>query len=211
MVTRKDSSSAITEERYTRLVVEFANTGQLTGALLRVPGIRLLVPLESFTGKVERNVVVGHVSTEELERLRGRLREGLSAIAQDTIGKEDLRKFGAEASELKIEPTYDFDDTGRLTASYHYFPPGASAAIAYGVMLLADAARPFRGDLKQCRLTTCGRFFFSSDSPAATGRDRARYCTPEHMLEAHRATSAERTRKWRKRKAEATRRPKQRG
>jgi hypothetical protein len=193
---------SVTEAKFARLVVHFANTGQLTGALLTTPGLRVLVPMDSGGKKlVQRDVVMGHVPTEELERLRKRLREVLTAITRDTVGAKDLQWLSDDASALKIEPSYQVDKHGKLTATYTYFPPGISAAISYGVLVIADTARALRADLKQCRLERCGCFFFSSDSPAATGRDRARYCTPEHMIEAHKATSAERTRRWRERKA----------
>jgi hypothetical protein len=81
----------------------------------------------------------------------------------------------------------------------HYLPADPTAALAYAVLLVADTERPFRADSKQCRLETCAKFFFSSDTPAPTGRDRSRYCTPAHRNEAHHATSAERMRRWRER------------
>lgn len=189
---------AITEERFTRLCVEFANSGQLTGPLLRIPGVRLLVAVGSFTDKrLSRGAVAGHLPSPELEALRKQFRADLTAIVGGRLDGRNLRRLAAAASKVHITPAYTVDSDGKLHSSFRYQHENAAAAIAYGTLLVADEGRTFRADLRQCCLKSCGRFFFKTDTPAATGRDRDRYCEPAHREEAHKATSAARTRRWR--------------
>ena len=200
MVTFTETPPAITEERLTRLVAEFANTGELTGVLLRIPGVRLLVAIDR-NGRVIPGEVHGHAPTKDLSDSQKQLCTDLVAILHDELDGRNLRRLTVTANKMKITPKYQVDSEGKLAAVYHYDPEGPAAAIAYGTLLIADTARPFRRDLKRCRLESCGRFFFSSDSPALSGRDRTKFCSPEHLQLHHQSTSAERVRKWRKDKA----------
>jgi hypothetical protein len=201
MVTGSELPPAITEERFTRLVVEFANSGQLTDVLLRIPGIRLLAELASFTGRAVPGRIRGHLPTPELDALRERLRDDLTAIIHDDIDGRNLRRLASAAAKTDINPRYEIDPHGKLIARLIYKHESPAAAIAYGTLLMADEGRPFRRDLKQCQLKGCGLFFFASDSPAQTGRNRSRFCTPEHMHEHHKSTGAERVRRHRERQA----------
>jgi hypothetical protein len=207
MVTFKEVPPAITEQRYTRLIAEFANSGQLTGVLLRIPGVQLLAQIDR-SGQVIPGTAVSNVPIEhwkELREIHEQLRKDLSALLHAGIDPKGLRRL-TEAARMQATPQFRIDSNGELLRTWHYMPEGPAAAIAYGVLLIADAAGPYQRDLKQCRLDSCGRFFFSSDSPAATGRDRSRYCTPEHMGKAHKQTSAARTRRWRERKVKKAKR-----
>jgi hypothetical protein len=205
MTTADDAVPAITEAKFTRLCVDFANTGQLKGVLLRVPGVRLLVAIDQ-KGEVLPDGVHGNLPTPELEALRKRLQAHLAAITHDRpISLVDLKKLSAAASRTSINPVYSISDNGALETSYRYLPESIEAAISYGVLLMVDTERPYRRDLKRCCLPACSRYFFSSDSPAATGRDRVLYCSRDHMIERHKSTSAERTRRWRERRTERLR------
>jgi hypothetical protein len=195
----------ITEAAFTRLCVDFANTGQLSGLLLRVPGVRLLVAIDR-KGEVIPESIHGHLPTPELEVVRKRLRNLLSAIANDRpIIATELRKMAAAASHTQMTPMYSIKPNGVLESSYRYMPENIEAAISYGVLLMADVGRPYRRDLKKCCLPSCSRYFFSSDSPAPTGRDRVLYHSPECMIAKHKTTSADRTRRWRERRTERLR------
>jgi hypothetical protein len=200
MVTLVNVPPAVTEARFTRLVAEFANSGQLTGVLLRIPGVRLLSAIDK-TGRAIPGGIHGHIPTPELDALREQLRADLTAITQDKLDGRNLRRLTTAAAKVQITPKYEIDSQGKLIFTYQYLPESPAAAISYGTLLMADQGRPFRRDLKKCQREGCGRFFFSSDSPALTGRDRSRFCTPEHMDEHHKSTSAERVRRWRERAA----------
>jgi hypothetical protein len=63
------------------------------------------------------------------------------------------------------------------------------AALAVGILLVMDPARPFAKALCRCKLPSCGRFYLASKNPKGGPANRT-YCKPEHRDEHH--NSAER-------------------
>lgn len=86
----------------------------------------------------------------------------------------------------------------QLLVAYRYAPQDLSATLAYVLLLLADPNRGYGRELSQCRLNRCQKFFFSVRPE--TGRPRTRYCSDEHMKEAHQASASQRVRISRERK-----------
>jgi hypothetical protein len=71
---------------------------------------------------------------------------------------------------------------------------------AYVDTLLLDDANAIGGDLCQCRLQECGKFFLSKKP--ATGRPQRFYCSEEHMLKVHQQASPERRKRAQAKKAQ---------
>jgi hypothetical protein len=66
----------------------------------------------------------------------------------------------------------------------HYYIAGTWLdAINVGTALLLDRERGFGKLLCQCRLESCGKFFF--EKKPAIGRPSRNYCSKRHMLRAH--------------------------
>lgn len=79
----------------------------------------------------------------------------------------------------------------------HYLIFGLDGFDTFVRMLLLDET--FSGELCQCRLESCRRFFLVKKPE--TGRPQRFYCRREHMLEMHAAESSQRARQSRARKA----------
>jgi len=73
-----------------------------------------------------------------------------------------------------------------------------SSLETYISILLLDEKRGFGKDLRKCSLDGCEKFFLVYRPP--TGRPQTRYCTREHMNEAHTRTATNRARKSRETK-----------
>jgi hypothetical protein len=201
-------SPALTERELLHHVVDFAN-GKMPAGPLIAPGVRVLPPRPVQSGRPN---IIDVVPTDELERQRMQLREDLAAA----VGKglppqtvERLRKAALQMVDMTV--AHEFERTRSrprlryLRARRYYLPMNLDAILAHSVLLLRDETLALGGDLKQCALPHCRRFFFSSEtakrlgekSGKPRGRPRALFCSDEHMREAHQATGAARTRKWR--------------
>jgi hypothetical protein len=184
-----------------RLGLAFANAGTLDGPLLRAPGVRVLPPLGAASDWVPTSADV--VSDEKLAETRTRFRQNINAAIRSTASPQSLDRLKEAAAAMVAVPTFRVECRLRraLRVAWHYIPTNLESILAYVVLLLLDEERGFGTDLKSCSLPECGLLFFSSDRTAKTGRPRERFCTEEHMHEAHRRTSAARTQRYRKRKA----------
>jgi hypothetical protein len=98
-----------------------------------------------------------------------------------------VMRFRQEPKMLRIEPVL--------------LPSRPGAAIDYGIALLM-AGQPEGSHLCYCHLPTCEKFFFAHRRKTS-GLVRTKYCTEDHMAEAHKAGNAERLRRFRKRRAKA--------
>lgn len=73
-------------------------------------------------------------------------------------------------------------------------------ALAFVLTLLLNPNKEFSSGLGHCEFEPCGKFFLAARSKAG-GRPRIKYCSEEHMLEAHNAGAVKRVQKHRARKA----------
>jgi hypothetical protein len=189
----------LSEAQFVRLVVEFLNSGDPRGALARLPGVRAGIFRGPPGSVVDRKTGRPAVMTDETAETFVSGRRDLDAIVRNELPGASVARLRAEARRTVLAPSYEVT-SGELRVMFHHMPQGVRAAIAYGALLMWDAVRPFRKDLKRCRLPGCGRFFFASDRVGPKGgRPRYAYCCDEHM-EAGQTPGAERTRKWRREK-----------
>lgn len=132
-----------------------------------------------------------HDRHEAAEAMRARLRELLGALLDDKPAA--TRALIARADEplrqvwglpvLQREP--------HLHLATRWVATSAHALEAFVSLVLLDEERPYGRLLRRCQLEGCGRFFLMQKPKA--GVPRYRYCTREHMLEAHARKSYERT------------------
>ena len=184
--------TALQRQRYPRTwirrVVEFANTGKLgplVGVLRRGAVAPDAVSAAGLRARVVADLELIAAGAELSDSTVQRLLDGTDGL---TI---TVAKFGKADRELVLLTTAD-----RLEALTSY------------VTLLLYQARPderqFPGDLRRCQLESCSRFFFARDQlEAHGGRPVTKFCSREHMLEHHAQSGAERTAKYRQRKADA--------
>jgi len=218
---RGQPGPALTERELLQLVVNFANGGKLAGPLLHAPGVRFLVPLERsqdgqrwVAGTLDHDPTAADVApTEHLAQLRAQLTQDLASAIGKGLPQKDLDRLKSAASQMVATPAYEIQQQrqGRsyaqrrhLHVRWHYVPLSLEATLALAVLWLRDDDLKLGADLKRCKLETCGRFFFSSARAEQTGKQAGRppelYCDNAHMIEAHKATAAERTRRWREKK-----------
>lgn len=85
-----------------------------------------------------------------------------------------------------------------VSVKHQIIPENLEAALSYTLLLLLDSSKDYGRNLSRCRLPKCRRFFFILRPK--TGRARKKYCTTDHMNEAHKAKGPERVRKSRAKK-----------
>jgi len=129
---------------------------------------------------------------------RAWFREALASIVDGRKGKvHELRRTLTDHMDGVVFVP-DVEWTGRSlverTRVYALRPMGA---LVYVVMLLLDEKRGHFKSLRQCKLDGCHRYFLSY----STGGRPPVYCCSEHRVLAASLTGAERTERWRKRKA----------
>lgn len=192
---------SLAERELLDFVLGFANEGLLDGPLLRAPGVRVIAPLGA--GPEWKPTPADVAPSEFLEHLRIQLRQDLTAVIVQTVSPHGLARLKKAASRMVATPHFTIERRLQrsLRVNWQYTPTSLESLLGYTVLLLLDDQRGFGVDLKRCSLTECGLFFFSSDRTKETGKPRERFCSNDHMFEAHRRTSASRTRKYRARKA----------
>lgn len=80
-----------------------------------------------------------------------------------------------------------------------YYALDFQAMCAFALALLLDESKGFGAALKKCKLGPCHNFFLSL--PSAAGGRPPLYCSRDHQAEYAAVGGAERTERWRKRKA----------
>jgi hypothetical protein len=146
------------------------------------------------------------VPEKQGQRVRQELIRDLCVVASGTrLPASDLSILLERAKHLSISPQGYDAQGGAVIYTFSYW--NWAAMCSYQVLVL-DAARRdgkyFPGDLRRCRLDSCGRFFFMSDlRESFRGRPRSTYCCAEHMLAQHLTTSADRVARHRKRRRAA--------
>jgi len=141
---------------------------------------------------------------QDAEALRARLRGIFWSVLTDR--KAAVRTLLAESrtslERLWLLPILRATPGGVRLENRMVFLDEASLCFYIEVLLLDDA-RAFGKDLCRCRRPGCERLFLAQKP--ATGRPQRRYCTREHMLEAHALGSTRRARRSRARRAAARR------
>jgi hypothetical protein len=133
---------------------------------------------------------------------RSQVRADLEAIASGKdLPDAAIKRLRQEASGVTIQ-VEEFRKTDReILLRYS----GDDIAIASYLTLLIYQARPddrkFPGDLRLCRLESCGNLFFASDVQSPDGGPRPVFCCREHMLKKHALSGADRVRKHREHRA----------
>jgi hypothetical protein len=159
-----DAPALMETEFVHRVVEDFGNRGQLTG---------VMSALAAASGETELSVKI----------LRDEFRMDLGIIASGKVSKGFRNKIYYEGDRVVLVTRTD--ESG---VAYCFFPESLEAVIGYALKLLVKG--PYGGDLKQCQLKECERFFFVSvrrrKSGQETGRRPDRYCSKECMKVAHR-------------------------
>jgi hypothetical protein len=193
----------LTERELLRVVIDFANDGSLGDPLIRAPGIRFLPP--HGAGPNWQPTAADVVPPERLTNVRAQLRADLAAAIGKGFTPPDAQRIRAAAREVVAIPI-DYESVSTRTrprqryvrTRWYFIPMSLEAILARAVLWLRDETLGLGADLRQCALQRCRAFFFASEKAKARGRPRI-YCRDDHMNEAHEATGAERTRKWRER------------
>lgn len=159
-----------------RLVIEFANEGTIEGRAL---------------------------PERQAQRVRQEVQRDLALVAQgQPLSESDIKALLERAKHLTISPQGYDSAAGAVTYTFSYWNWAAYAS--YNILVMNAARKDghaFPGDLRRCRLESCGRFFFMSDLRGPLrGRPRSAYCCAEHMLARHLATSADRVARHRQRR-----------
>ncbi len=156
----------------------------------------LKVPATLLEGNVVPALYVHH--EPEFIALREQLRQDLAAVGSGQMAPRTISRLKASARRVVMAPG---GTSGRLI---HYLPENHEALLAHVVMSMRDDALEHEGgDLRRCKLESCGLFFLSSDRTKETGRPREAYCSNECMLKQHRSTSSDRVRRYRERQRRA--------
>jgi hypothetical protein len=111
-----------------------------------------------------------------------------------SLSEASIRRLLDRARHLTITP-HGFDlEAGAVVFMFSFWNWAAIAS--YEVLALAEARRrdsAFPGDLRRCRLESCGKFFFMGDlRQTLRGRPRSLYCSKAHMFEQHSTGNARR-------------------
>jgi hypothetical protein len=129
----------------------------------------------------------------ETER-RTILRNLLSGIVDDPIKALDrFLPVGTDfPRNIWMLPSLQRERRGATLKGHIFITEPESFDIFVSILLL-DEERGFGTDLCRCTLQGCEKFFLVYKPPI--GRPQSRYCTREHMLEAHARTATKRARK----------------
>lgn len=132
-----------------------------------------------------------HDRHEAAEAMRTRLRELLGALLDNkpAARRALVARAGQPLREVWGLPVLQREP--HLHLSTRWVATSAEALEAFVSLLLLDEERPYGRLLRRCQLEGCGRFFLMQKPKS--GVPRYRYCTREHMLEAHARTSYART------------------
>jgi hypothetical protein len=114
------------------------------------------------------------------------LREQLSDVVQnpDSATAEYGIKYAMLNGHVVVVPLVHLTDEQDVQVRELVLARDVRFAAHYAVCRLLDPDGPFASKLCQCRLESCGKFFFEQ-RPESGGRPRRYYCCAEHMAEAH--------------------------
>lgn len=204
-LAQSGSDTSVSRRDLLKLAIDFANTGNLTGALLHVPGLKLPRSLMEASHKHKLTVMLNVGGDPEqlkaLKQFRADLAAAAAAGSDDLLTKPVAKRLMKDAARMVLVPRYELKAAGNVEKSFHYLPESIEAVLAYTVLTLRE--KEFKSDFARCQLESCGKFFFKSDSVEGPGRHRTSYCCAEHMNLQHRSKVAERVKKHRENKAKA--------
>ena len=192
--------SPLSETELIEQVIEFANTGNPSSFALLWTGVRM--PSEALA---RAHSVLSDESQPPIWIERVALQEDLAAIVEEKVTREIRVMWHRHAEGLVLQPTFNDDGSVRYRyAVLERFRLPPSPPLAYAQLLLLRGAQ--LGELCQCKLEGCRKFFLAARPIAAdgTGEHRGRpirdYCPgTDHRDLAHRAAGAERVRRSRAR------------
>jgi hypothetical protein len=188
----------LSEQGVVEAVIEFANLGNFRSWMSLRQGTRW--ELDASPDSPMAKDLRTHFSEE-----RAVLRASLTAIVMNQVGADRIALWSQRASCLILTPHFSYQD-GRLRVEHRHqagqlFDSPPNCQFSYALLLLLDVERPYGRDLCQCRLPSCGDFFFAKRP--ATGRPQRLYCAHEHLLRAHAANAPARVRRSRLNKKRA--------
>lgn len=136
-----------------------------------------------------------------IEDDRARFKEQVKLVYDDRgaarkVLKDEVREG---LRDLVPIPNLELLDDWTVRAETRYFANSIRAMCAFALALLLDESKGFGTALKICRLSLCPNYFLSLPSPSG-GRPPA-YCSREHQAMYSALSGAERTERWRKKKA----------
>jgi hypothetical protein len=171
----------LSERQLVEEVIGFVNSGDFIHLMKLLGGFHMdLKPGDAFLTPEFMSVF-----DEDREWLRNLLSKAISGRVDTAM----LDEISERASRMLQLPQFVINNS-KLQIAHHYLCEHVHAPMAYTVLLVLDESRPFASSLCQCQLHSCSRFFFAYKPP--TGRPRTRYCSDEHMHEAHAAESSQR-------------------
>jgi hypothetical protein len=185
---------ALSEDDFVHTVVDgVANgDGRIPEPLFGIPGIPAFAAAAAAQGRHVDLRIKGH---EEWERLRRIFRADLQAIVEGRRSADLEVRVRDGLGRVALIPEIPL--RGAKEVSFRTVPEGLAAALAYTLYLILRSDRRYQADLKQCRLASCGKFYFMSvrrnADKTSTGVLPKRYCSEEHMLEARRIRETKRT------------------
>jgi hypothetical protein len=138
----------------------------------------------------------------EIRDEREQFREQVSLVYEDReAARKALRREIEDAiRSVAPVPKLSLTDNWRLELEVRYISDAYRPACAFALALLLDESRKLGAALRICNLGPCQNYFLSLPAPAG-GRPPV-YCTPSHQAMNSAQTGAERTERWRRKKAQ---------
>lgn len=182
---------ALSESELIEHALRYANTGSLRSYTALTEATDSHVP--------DAPELVNHA---EHQAFRAALK---AIVSQEAIPAWLLALWERRANALLLLPTIKMHG-GKRHMTYRqivfeFFDTTPAAPLAHVLLLFLDSEKPYGRDLCQCRLESCGKFFFADRTQA--NRPRTRFCSEPHYEEAHNAEAAERVRRSRERRRRA--------
>lgn len=156
----RSAPPSITESERVRLLIALVNGEKLDGEAWRQLTGKAFVPSD------EAPIGIPHIVGLALTTILQIFVSG-SMEARDALARR-IEKVVASPCVL-ITATVDQKVISR----------GPWGALTYALWLLVDAQRPFRARLCNCQYSECRRYFMSP-AKKGPGRQRTRYCSPQH-------------------------------
>ena len=138
-----------------------------------------------------------------VEAERNRFREQIETVYDDRVAaREALRsEIIIGLNDLVPIPKLSLTDEWEVRPEIRYFANNISALCSFALALLLDESKEFGAALRICKLSPCPNYFLSLPSPAG-GRPPA-YCSRDHQAMYSALSGAERTERWRNKKAKS--------
>jgi hypothetical protein len=182
---RRTVRRVLKEREAVRAALKFANTGNLRAMAVLVSGM----PLPSGAlADADWQTRADADSAQRFGAERAELQADLANIIDGRVSSDDVARLERDAVRLIKVPSERGDGD-------HYVPESPRAMLAHVVQVIRNPRNPYARDLYRCQLASCGHpFFLASDKSPQTGKPRTKFCSKEHMLDAHAAGSTARVR-----------------